>query len=326
MSVLVTGGAGFIGSVVAEYLAGAGEDVIVLDDLSKGYRGALMPEAVFVEGSILDKARLADLFRDHEVDTVLHFAASIEVGESCENPLKYFENNTIGAHCVLGAMVSAGVRRFILSSTAAVYGNPESVPLEETAPTRPVNPYGLSKRMIEEMLEWHDGAYGLRYVALRYFNASGASALHGEAHVPETHLIPNILMAAEGKRDRVDLFGDDYPTRDGTCIRDYVHVEDLAQAHVKAMEYLRAGGRSEAVNVGNSVGVSVLEVIDAVQRITGKDVPVHRAPRRAGDADILVASCDKARRVLGWEPKKSNIDAMVRDAWNWRCSHPHGYV
>jgi UDP-glucose 4-epimerase len=325
MAVLVVGGCGYIGSVTVERLLAAGESVVVYDNLCKGHRAALAPDATFEEGDILDGARLAEVFAAHDIDTVLHFAAYIEVGESVQDPGKYFENNLEGAHSVLKAMVAAGVKRFILSSTAAVYGKPDTVPITEDMPAAPINPYGLSKWMIELILATYDAAYGLRYVPLRYFNACGASAERGEDHHPESHLIPNILLAAEGKREAITVFGNDYATPDGTCVRDYIHIEDLADAHIKAVEYLRAGGKSDVFNLGNGAGYSVLEVVEAVRRVTGNGVKVVMDERRAGDPDKLIASADKARRVLGWEPRKGDIDTIVRDAWTWRQAHPDGY-
>ncbi|NIA12845.1 MAG: UDP-glucose 4-epimerase GalE [Nitrospiraceae bacterium] len=325
MSVLVTGGAGYIGSNAVEQLLAAGGQVVTLDNLSTGYREALSPQAHFIEGDIHDGALLRRIFADHDIDTVMHFAAFIVVSESCADPRKYIDNNVIGALSVLDAMIDSKVPNFILSSTAAVYGDPESVPLTEDMPKRPKNPYGLTKRMIEQTLEWYGEAYGLNYCLLRYFNAAGASATYGEAHVPETHLIPNILMAADGERDCITVFGDDYDTPDGTCVRDYIHVIDLAQAHIRAMQYLRNGGASEAFNLGNSVGHSNLEVIKAVERVSGKTVPLEFGERRPGDADRLVASSGKARAMLGWEPARGDIDVIVGDAWNWRKNHPGGY-
>jgi UDP-glucose 4-epimerase len=325
MAVLVTGGAGYIGSVATERLLAAGEDVVVVDNFVTGHRLALAPEARLVEGNIRDEVVLAKVFAEHTIDTVMHFAAYSLVGESVQEPAKYFENNVEGAHSVLKAMHVAGVRRFILSSTAAVYGDPDRTPITEDMPTRPLNPYGLSKRVIEQMLEWYDRAYGLRSVCLRYFNACGASATYGEDHTPETHLIPNILMAAEGVREHVKVFGSDYNTPDGTCVRDYIHVEDLADAHIRAMNYLRNDGASEIMNLGNSLGNSVMEVIESVKRVTGKDVPVVMAERRPGDADRLVASSEKAQDLLQWRPTKGDIDTIVRDAWAWRQAHPEGY-
>ena len=326
MGVLVTGGAGYIGSVAVERLVAGGEQVIVVDNLSTGHRQAVAPEAVFVQGDIVDGALLSSVFADHAVDTVMHFAAFSIVGESCSDPRKYFENNVGGALSVLGAMLEAGVTQFILSSTAAVYGHPDSVPITEDMPVRPLNPYGLSKLMVEQALAWYDSAYNLRSVSLRYFNAAGASERYGEAHDPETHLIPNVLLAADGTRENIHVFGNDYPTPDGTCIRDFIHVVDLAGAHILAMEYLRANGSTDIINLGNSVGHSVLEVIDAAKRVTNKDVPLAFGGRRPGDAHQLVASLEKARQQLGWKPEKTDIDDIVQDAWNWHQVHPNGYA
>lgn len=325
MAVLVTGGAGYIGSVATERLVAAGEDVVVLDNLVTGHRAAVAAGARFIEGNIRDDVVLARVFTDYDIDTVMHFAAYSLVGESVSDPARYFENNVEGAHAVLKAMHAAGVPRFILSSTAAVYGDPERVPITEDMPTRPLNPYGLSKRIIEEMLAWYDRAYKMQFVCFRYFNACGASRAFGEDHDPETHLVPNVIGAAEGTRAELKVFGSDYNTPDGTCIRDYIHVEDLADAHIRGMQYLRAGGHSDIMNLGNSVGNSVLEVIAAVQRVTGNDVPYTVAPRRPGDADRLVASSEKAQEVLGWRPQKGDIDTIVRDAWTWFQAHPNGY-
>jgi len=325
MSVLVTGGAGYIGSVAVEQLIAAGEQVVVLDNLTVGYRAAVAPRAVFIEGDTLDSALLRRLFSAHKIDTVMHFAAFSVVGESCEDPRKYFENNVTGALRLLAAMLEAGVMQFIQSSTAAVYGDPEAGPITEDMPAHPKSPYGLSKLMIEQILDCYDRAYGLRSVALRYFNAAGATQAHGEAHDPETHLIPNVLLAAEGKNENIRVFGNDYPTPDGTCIRDYIHVVDLADAHLLAMRYLRGGGAPGVFNLGNSIGHSVLEVIDAVRRITETNVPVEFGERRAGDADRLVASSEKAQRILEWRPARGDIDGIVQDAWDWRRAHPRGY-
>ncbi|HOZ48619.1 MAG TPA: UDP-glucose 4-epimerase GalE [Candidatus Hydrogenedentes bacterium] len=325
MAVLVTGGAGYIGSVAVVHLLTAGQTVVVLDNLSTGHCGALSEGAVFVEGDIRDKQRVARVLVDHAIDTVMHFAAQSIVSESCRDPGKYFDNNVVGAHTVLQAMAEAGVRAFILSSTAAVYGHPEAIPITEDMPTRPLNPYGLSKRMVEQMLEWYDRVHGIRYVSLRYFNAAGASGRFGEAHDPETHLIPNILMAVEGKRPSVTVFGTDYDTPDGTCIRDYVHVVDLADAHLKAMAWLTAGDASGIFNLGNATGNSVREVLEAVRRVTGQGFRIEYGERRAGDADRLVASSQRAQDVLGWCPRHGDIDAIVRDAWRWRQAHPHAY-
>ena len=325
MAVLVTGGAGYIGSVAVEQLLAAGEEVVVFDNFSTGHRNAVARGACLVEGDILDVGEVSDLFEEHDIETVMHFAAYSLVGESVENPGNYFENNVSGALSILNGMVEAGVRRFILSSTAAVYGNSESSPIDEEMPTRPLSPYGLSKRMIEEMLAWFDTAYDFRYVSLRYFNACGASPTFGEDHDPETHLIPLIIQAAQGQRKDISVFGTDYDTPDGTCIRDYIHIQDLADAHLKAMAYLRDGKPSNIVNLGNSVGNSVMEVIEAVKRVTQTDFKVRKTARRAGDADKLVASSEKARKLLGWEPRKGDIETIVKDAWAWSRVHPNGY-
>lgn len=325
MSVLVTGGAGYIGSVAVEQLIASGENVVVLDNFSTGYRAAVAPEVVLIEGNIHDRPLVRSILNEHGIDTVMHFAAFIMVGESCADPGKYFQNNVVGALNVLDAMVDSGVKRFILSSTAAVYGDPESVPITEDMPKRPKNPYGLSKRMVEQALEWYASAHGLQSVALRYFNAAGATTVHGEAHVPESHLIPNILLAADGRHEAINIFGRDYDTPDGTCIRDYIHVLDLIDAHLLAVRYLRDGGTSDCFNLGNSVGHSVLDVIKAVKTVTGKEVPVVFGDRRPGDADRLVAGSDKARRVLGWKPSRGSIETIVQDAWNWYKAHPNGY-
>ncbi|HPJ98639.1 MAG TPA: UDP-glucose 4-epimerase GalE [Candidatus Hydrogenedentes bacterium] len=325
MALLVTGGAGYIGSVATELLLSAGERVVVLDNLSRGHRGAVAPEATFIEGDIRDRALLDSLFNQHEIDTIMHFAAFALVGESVEKPALYFENNVNGSHRLLNAAVDAGVKRFIFSSTCATYGFPDRVPLTEDLPTRPINPYGLSKRMVEEILEWYATAYDFQYVALRYFNACGATESHGEDHAPETHLIPNIFRAITGEGGPLQVFGDDYNTPDGTCIRDYVHVTDLIDAHIRSVNYLREGGASDYFNLGTETGNSVLEVIRAVERVTGVTVPYTIAPRRAGDADRLVASSAKAREVLRWQPAKRDIELVVSDAWRWHQAHPRGY-
>jgi UDP-glucose 4-epimerase len=325
MSVLVTGGAGYIGSVAVERLLMSGERVVVLDNFSTGHRGALDPRATVVEGDIQNRSLVTRVLQEHEVDTVMHFAAFIVVPESCSEPLRYFDNNFVGAHSVLSAMQEVGVKQFIFSSTAAVYGNPVSSPITEDDPKSPLNPYGLSKRMIEQILEWCASAYGMRYVALRYFNACGASEEHGEDHYPESHLIPNILKAAAGELDCITVYGNDYDTPDGTCIRDYIHIEDLVDAHIRAMAYLRTGNSAIEVNLGNSIGYSVMDVIESVRRVTGRDFAVVFKERRPGDASALVASSDKARQILGWQPQKPEIDTIVRDAWNWKLRHPVGY-
>ncbi len=324
MSILVTGGAGYIGSVTVEELLKAGRTAVVLDNLSKGHRDAVLPEAEFVRGEIGRREDLDGLFRSHSVDAVLHFAADSLVGESMDDPGKYFRSNLCAGLVLLDAMVAHGVSRIVFSSTAAVYGEPESVPIKETDPLQPTNPYGASKMAFESALAWYGRAHGLRSVRLRYFNAAGASECLGEDHDPETHLIPLVLDAAAGKRDEVGIFGTDYETRDGTCIRDYVHVTDLALAHILALEALEAG-RDGVFNLGNGAGYSVKEVVESAERVTGSTIPAREVGRRSGDPAVLVAGSGKAIRDLGWRPEKAGIDDIVRSAWEWRQTHPDGY-
>ncbi len=326
MSVLVTGGAGYIGSVIAQRLLAAGERVVCLDNFSTGHRDAVPPDAELVEGSILDAALVDAALRRHSVEVVVHCAAFSIVEESVRDPAKYFENNVAGSHALLRAMHACGVRRFVFSSTAAVYGEPRSVPICESHPIAPLNPYGRSKRMIEEMLEWHARAYGLHYTSLRYFNAAGASGPHGEHHTPETHLIPIALEVAAGARDSLTVFGHDYPTRDGTCVRDFIHIEDLADAHLSAVAGLRRGEQAEIINLGAGTGHSVLEVVRAVEQETGRKIPLKFAGRRAGDPHTLVASCEIALATLNWSPVRSAIERITADAWRWRKQFPHGYA
>jgi UDP-glucose 4-epimerase len=326
MAVLVTGGAGYIGSFAVRALLRRGDAAVVLDDLSAGHRAAVPPDVPFVEGDLADLALIRRTIREHDVREVMHFAAFASVPESVAQPDRYYRNNTAGALGVLQAMREAGADRFIFSSTAATYGEPQSVPIGEDHPTRPTNPYGWSKRMVELMLEDFDRAYGLRFVALRYFNAAGGAPDLGEDHTPETHLIPLILQTALGQREAVHVFGDDYPTRDGTCVRDYIHVDDLAEAHVLALDYLRDGGESRILNLGNGQGYTVREVIDTARRITGRPIAEKVAPRRPGDPSALVASSDRARAVLGWNPRQADLATIVETAWQWHKSHPNGYV
>ncbi len=323
MKLLVTGGAGYIGSIVAEALLQAGHEVAVLDNLSTGHRGALPPRARFVEGDVRDASALARAL-DRGTDAVLHFAASSIVAESVRRPLDYFDNNTGGGVALLRAMETAGVRRIVFSSTAAVYGAPALLPIEETAPCAPENPYGWSKLAIERMLEASRVAWGVSYVALRYFNAAGATETQGEDHRPESHLIPIVLDAALGARASVTVFGNDYATRDGTCLRDYIHVSDLADAHVRALDAM-ANGFSGALNVGSETGFTVLDVIRAVEHVTGRAIRVEMGRRRPGDPPALVAASREAARVLGWKPRASDLDAIVRSAYAWRVAHPNGY-
>ena len=323
MKLCVTGGAGYVGSVVAARLAGEGHEVTVLDNLSTGHRAAVPGGCRFVEGDVRDDAALARAL-DPATDAVLHFAASSVVAESMQRPLEYFDNNAGGTLRLLRAMETRAIRRLVFSSTAAVYGTPSVLPIGEDAPCRPENPYGWSKLMVEWMLETSRAAWGLRYVALRYFNAGGAAGAHGEDHRPESHLIPIVLDAALGTRDRVTVFGDDYPTRDGTCVRDYIHVSDLAQAHVLALGAMERG-TSGAVNLGSESGFTVMEVIRATERITGRPVPVTIGPRRAGDPPALVASSRHAQAVLGWSRRESSLDEIIASACAWRRANPGGY-
>ncbi len=324
VKVLVSGGAGYIGSVTAELLLAEGHEVAVADNLSRGHRDAVPEGAYFHEGDVRDLEAMEGLLRDRGIECVMHFCASSLVGESMRNPGEYFGNNVIGVIRLLQAMEKTGVDRFIFSSTAATYGEPEEVPITEDAPVRPTNPYGESKATAERILAWYEAIHGLRFAALRYFNAAGASRDHGEDHEPETHLIPLALEAAAGERDRLDIFGQDYPTPDGTCIRDYIHVLDLALAHILALDKL--GEVEERVfNLGNGEGYSVREVIQSVERVTGRKVPTRDAPRRPGDPARLVASSERARRVLGWKPQHAALDQIVGDAWAWKQRFPRGY-
>lgn len=323
MKLLVTGGAGYIGSVVAEALLARGHEVAVLDNLSTGHRDAVPSGARLVEGDVRDAAALARAL-DQNTDAVLHFAASSVVAESVQRPLDYFDNNIGGAVALLRAMESVGIKRIVFSSTAAVYGAPSVLPIEENAPCAPENPYGWSKLAIERALEASRVAWGLSYVALRYFNAAGATASRGEDHRPESHLIPIVLDAALGTRISVTVFGDDYETRDGTCLRDYIHVADLADAHVRALDAM-ANGFSGSLNLGSETGFTVLEVIRAVERVTGRTVRYEVGRRRAGDPPALVASSQHAGRVLQWTASSSDLDEIVRSAHAWRSAHPRGY-
>lgn len=323
MRLLVTGGAGYIGSVVSEALIARGHEVCVLDNLSTGHRAAVPSGARWVEGDIRDPSALARGL-DSKTDAVLHFAASSVVAESVQRPLDYFDNNVGGTVSLLRAMEKAGVGRIVFSSTAAVYGTPAALPIEETAPCAPENPYGWSKLTIERVLELSRTASKLAYVALRYFNAGGATDARGEDHRPESHLIPIVLDAALGARASVTVFGNDYPTRDGTCLRDYIHVSDLADAHVLALDAM-ASGFAGALNLGSEVGFTVLEVIKAVERVTGRPVRIEPGARRAGDPPALLASSRMAAQVLRWSRRCSDLDQIVRSAYAWRSAHPRGY-
>ncbi len=324
MRVVVSGGAGYIGSITAERLLIAGHQVLVLDNLSRGHRCGVPDGAFFVEMDVREQAGVAAQLKRFEAECVMHFSASSLVGESMRDPGEYFGNNVVGVIRLLEAMVASGAARLIFSSTAATYGEPEEVPITEAAPVAPTNPYGESKAICERILGWYERVHGIRSIALRYFNAAGASRRHGEDHNPETHLIPLALGAAAGTRGPLAVFGRDYPTPDGTCIRDYIHVEDLAEAHILAMDRME---RTElrAFNLGNGSGYSVLEVLQSIERVTGKAVPAADAPRRAGDPARLVASAERARQLLGWKPQKPELDQIVQDAWEWMQRHPQGY-
>ncbi|WP_068779845.1 UDP-glucose 4-epimerase GalE [Paenibacillus sp. GM2] len=326
MAILVTGGAGYIGSHTVAELLEQGKEVVVIDNLQTGHKDALLGGKLY-EGDLRDKELLKRLFAENEIEAVIHFAANSLVGESMKDPVKYFDNNVYGTLCLLEAMDKANVRKIVFSSTAATYGEPEKVPIEESDPTHPTNVYGETKLTMERMMAWFDQVLGIKYVALRYFNAAGAHASGkiGEDHDPETHLVPLILQAALGQRDSIKIFGDDYNTPDGTCIRDYIHVSDLADAHLRAVEYLLGGGDSDVFNLGSGQGFSVKEMIEAVREVTGRDFPVQVTPRRDGDPAVLVASSDKARSVLGWKPLRDNLQDIIGSAWEWNSNHPEGY-
>lgn len=319
---LVIGGAGYIGSHMVKHLVAEGHQVVIVDDLSSGHADALIGGELIVH-DFADQKFLDELFTQHKFDGVFHFASQILVGESVNNPAKYYRANTFATLTLLEAMRDHGVNRFVFSSTAAVYGEPVYTPIDESHPKVPVNPYGASKYMVEQMLSDFDRAHGLKYVALRYFNAAGADTQSrmGERHEPETHLIPLALQAVLGVRPPLKLFGTDYDTPDGTCLRDYIHVDDLSTAHLLAMEYLMAGKPSAAFNLGNGAGYSVQEVIDMVAKVTGKSVPHEVAPRREGDPARLVADSTRARQVLGWQPRFGDLETIVRHAWQWELTH-----
>lgn len=327
MKILVLGGAGYIGSHAVYALLGQGYDVAVVDNLQTGHRAAVHPEACFHEGDVRDRAFLGGVLQCEAPDAVIHFAANSLVGESMQIPMKYYDNNVGGTCTLLAAMAEEGVRQVVFSSTAAVYGEPERIPIREGDRTVPTNPYGETKLAMERMFHWAETAHGIKYASLRYFNACGAheSGCIGEAHMPETHLIPLVLQVPNGQRPAVSVFGTDYETRDGTCVRDYIHVTDLAEAHILAVKYLAAGGESGAFNLGNSVGFTVREIIRAAERVTGKAIPTVNAARRAGDPAQLVASGDRAREVLGWEPRFTEVEEIIASAWRWHSTHPDGF-
>ncbi len=324
-TILVAGGAGYIGSHMVALLVRKGYDVVVADNLSTGHRQSVKGAELLV-GDVRDAAFMDRVFLDIPIDGVINFAACSLVGESVTEPLKYYGNNVQGAQVLLQTMKNHGVSKLVFSSTAATYGEPEKQPIEETDRTDPTNPYGGSKLAIEGLLKWCDRAYGIRYAALRYFNAAGADtgAGIGEDHQPETHLIPIVLKTALGQREAVGVFGEDYPTPDGTCVRDYIHVRDLAEAHLLALLHLDRGGESGVFNLGSGTGFSVREIIETSRRVTGREIPERAEPRRAGDPSVLIASNEKARRVLGWEPRRG-LETTISDAWEWHVGHPDGY-
>jgi UDP-glucose 4-epimerase len=328
MAVLVLGGAGYIGSHFVHALLERGAEVVVVDNLQTGHAEAVHPKARFAQGDIRDEAFLDGVFQREKIDSVVHFAANSLVGESVADPMKYYDNNFYGTMVLVRAMLRHGVEKIVFSSTAATYGEPENVPILETDRTKPENPYGETKLAMETMFKWVAQAASFRYVPLRYFNASGALAggSIGEDHRPESHLIPIVLQVANGQRDTVAIFGDDYETPDGTCLRDYIHVSDLAGAHIQALEYLNRGGQSDVFNLGNGVGFSVREVVAMCRKVTGSAIPEVVSPRRAGDPARLVASSEKARRVLGFNPAHSDLEEIVSSAWQWHKTHPRGYA
>ena len=328
MAILVLGGAGYIGSHTVWELCEAGRDVVVADNLQTGFKEAVHPNARFYKLDIRDREALDVLFQAEKIDGVIHFAACSQVAESMRDPLKYYDNNLHGTMVLLSAMVAHGVDKIVFSSTAATYGEPERVPILETDRTQPTNTYGETKLSMEKMMGWCSKAHGLRYVALRYFNACGAhpSGKIGEAHDPETHLIPIILQVPNGQREKLTIYGEDYPTPDGTCIRDYIHVTDLAQAHILALDYLMNGGENNVFNLGNGVGFSNKEVVDVARAVTGHPIPAQIGPRRPGDPARLVASSEKAKSVLGWDPQYADLNTIISTAWQWHKNHPNGYV
>ncbi|MDY5974845.1 UDP-glucose 4-epimerase GalE [Streptococcus hyovaginalis] len=329
MGILVLGGAGYIGSHMVDRLVETtDETVVVVDNLVTGHRAAVHPKANFYEGDLADQGFMRQVFKENpDVDAVIHFAAYSLVAESMADPLKYFDNNTVGMVKLLEVMNEVGVKKIVFSSTAATYGIPEELPIKETTPQKPINPYGESKLMMETIMKWADQAYGIKFVPLRYFNVAGdkPDGSIGEDHRPETHLLPIVLQVALGQRKKISIFGSDYDTKDGTNVRDYVHPFDLADAHLLAVKYLREGNESTAFNLGSSTGFSNLEIVEAARRVTGKEIPLEMAERRPGDPDSLIAESSKARQVLGWKPQFDNIEKIIETAWAWHSSHPNGY-
>lgn len=325
MAILVTGGAGYIGSVAVDDLRQNGESVVVIDNLVYGHREAVHSDVPFYMGSIGDKDLVKRILAEHEIEACMHFSAYAYVGESVEDPQKYFQNNYVETLRLLEVLMAGGVKKFVFSSTCATFGEPQYIPIDELHPQKPTNPYGWTKFMIERTLETYDHAYGLKFVALRYFNASGATATHGEHHDPETHIIPLALYAAQGRIPHVSIFGDDYDTPDGTAVRDYIHVSDLSAAHLLALGHLRADKGSEFINLGNGSGYSVNEVIETARRVTGLPIDAEIAPRRAGDPSKLVADAKKAREILGWTPQYAELEKIIESAWAWHQSNSTGY-
>ncbi|MCM2982581.1 UDP-glucose 4-epimerase GalE [Niallia circulans] len=327
MTILVCGGAGYIGSHMVSELLDLGEEVIVVDNLQTGHKAAVRAEATLYIGDLRNESFLEDVFKKHTIEAVVHFAADSLVGESVTNPLKYYDNNVIGAMTLLKVMHANGVKRIVFSSTAATYGEAKNFPIQESDDTIPTNPYGETKLAIEKMLKWCEAAYGIHYVALRYFNVAGAhiDGRLGEDHFPETHLIPIILQVALGKREVISIFGDDYETHDGSCIRDYIHVTDLANAHILALKKLQKEETSGIYNLGSGTGFTVKEVIEAARKVTGQPIPAEIAPRRAGDPARLVASSEKAQVELGWNPQYTSLETMIGSAWSWFQANPNGY-
>lgn len=327
MSILVLGGAGYIGSHAVYQLIDQNYKVVVVDNLQSGHNQAVHPQATFYKGDIRDKEFLRSVFEQEKIEGVIHFAANSLVGESMENPLKYFNNNVYGTQVLLEVMMEFGIKNIVFSSTAATYGEQKVMPITEEMPTLPTNAYGETKLTMEKIMKWCESAYGLKYVSLRYFNVAGARSTGeiGEDHHPETHLIPVILQVAVGQREYISVFGDDYDTEDGTCIRDYIHVEDLIDAHILALSYLQNGGESTIVNLGSGKGFSVNEMVETAREVTGHEIPAKVVPRRSGDPSKLIASSEKAKKVLGWNPQRTSIKQIMEDAWNWHQTHPQGY-
>ncbi|WP_317854800.1 UDP-glucose 4-epimerase GalE [Chakrabartyella piscis] len=327
MAILVLGGAGYIGSHTVAALCEAGREVVVVDNLETGFKKAVHPDAKFYEGDISDNDFMTNVFKSETIEAVIHFAAYSLVGESVGNPLKYYENNLCKTRDFLACMIANGVDKIVFSSTAATYGEPERVPIMESDRTEPTNPYGETKLAMEKMFKWAGNAHGISFVSLRYFNACGAhkSGNIGEAHNPESHLVPLILQVPNNQREFISVFGNDYPTEDGTCIRDYIHVTDLAQAHILAVDYLQNGGKSDIFNLGNGVGFSVKEVIETARKATGHPIPAKEVERRAGDPAQLIASSEKAKTILGWKPEHDSLEEIISSAWIWHKNHPNGY-